>query len=178
MAIIWTFAGGVAADRRIGAIGDAVAGNEHAARAENIDAVAVLARAAAVGANAHDAVVGDDAAVLAGLRAPNLDAVVGAVDDGVVQDFQSRRVETADACLHGAAVTVQSEMVPAQRSSVMPLATLRDDVQTAQLEPRAVLHAEKRVGLPGIERLVGAVEREVFKNGAVGAIAAEEGCPA
>ena len=58
--------GGVAADGAEGAIGDAVAGDEHAAGAKDVDAVAVLAGAAAVGPDAHDAVGGDDAAVLAG----------------------------------------------------------------------------------------------------------------
>ena len=117
--------GGVAADRRVGAVGDAVAGHEHAAGAKNVDAVAVLPGAAAVGADALDAVVGDDAAVLAGLRAPDLDAVVGAVGDRVVQDVEARSHRGCGCRPACAVVTVQSVTLPAQSSSAMPLAALR-----------------------------------------------------
>ena len=86
----------VAAHGAEGAVGDAVAGDEHAAGAKNVDAVAVLAGAAAVGPDAHDAVGGDDAAVLAGVGAPDLDAVVAAVGNVVVGNFQPRRVDAAD----------------------------------------------------------------------------------
>ncbi len=72
-----------------------------------------------------------------------------------------------------AAVTVQSASVPEHRSSAIPLAALRDELQIAKYEPGAVLQAQKRAGLLGIEHLVGAVEHEALKARAVRGLAAE-----
>src|SRR5262249_30955913 len=76
--------GGVAADRGVGAVVDAVARHQDIPGSKRVDAVSVLAGAAAVGADALDAVVGDDAAILTLFRAPDLDTVVGAVGDAIV----------------------------------------------------------------------------------------------
>ena len=62
--------------------------DDHIAGAVDIDAVAVLAGAAVGGADALDAVVGDQRAVFAFCRPPHQDAVIAAVADGVAGDLK------------------------------------------------------------------------------------------
>src|SRR3979411_3179561 len=78
--------GGIAADRREGAVMDAVTAHDHVAGAVRIDGVAELTGAAGVVADFLDAVVEHHGAVLARNLAQDLDAVVAGLahDVGVV----------------------------------------------------------------------------------------------
>src|SRR5215510_1145636 len=85
--------GGVAAHGGEGAVLDPVAAHDHVAGAKDVDRVAVLPRAAGAVGDVLDAVVGDDGAVVAGGRAPDLDAVVAGAADAVARDHQSAGIE-------------------------------------------------------------------------------------
>src|SRR5262249_21261731 len=63
---------------------------------EHVDGIAVLAGAAGAVADGLDAVVGHDGAVVARLRAPDLDAVVAGAADGVARDQEARCVQRMD----------------------------------------------------------------------------------
>src|SRR5262249_53839721 len=88
--------GGIAAHRGECAVLDAVAAHAHIAGAEYVDAIAVLARAAGAIEDRLDAVVDDEAAVVARLAAPDLDAVVTGAGDRVARDQEPARVERMD----------------------------------------------------------------------------------
>ena len=172
--MIWMSEAAVAAHGGVGAVGDAVAGDEHAAGAEDVDAVAVLAGAAGVGADARDAVAGDDAAVLAGLRAPHLDAVVAAVGDVVVHDLEARRVDAADGGLDGGGDGAVGDAAGA--------AFKRDAVGGAarELRWRSACRGELRARerrCVRVEHLVGAVEHDTFEQDAVGVVGGDEAPP-
>ena len=62
--------------------------------AERVDAIAVLAGAAAARLDAFDAVAGDDGAVFRRLPAMHEDAAIGAVGDGVAGDLPVRSAST------------------------------------------------------------------------------------
>ena len=177
LAMIWMSDDRVAAHGAEGAVGDAVAGDEHAAGAENVDAVAVLAGAAAVGPDAHDAVGGDDAAVLAGLGAPHLDAVVAAVGDVVVGNLQPRRVDAADGGLDDRVDGAVGDAAGTgdERDAVGGAARHRQAVQT---HAAAIAEGDEALGAAVIERLVGAVEHETFEQDPVGLVGGDEGAAA
>src|SRR5690606_35631028 len=98
-------AGAVGADGREGAVGDVIVGDDDVAGAEDVDAVAVLAGAAAARRDALDAVAGDDGAVAAGLPATDQDAAVGSVATAVpplptisqrsIMKLATRRISTS-----------------------------------------------------------------------------------
>src|SRR5207302_8317294 len=88
--------GGIAAYRRERAIPDAVAADADIGGTKDIDSIAVLARAARAIGDRVDDIVGDDGAVVASGRTPDLDAVVaGAVDD-VARDHETACVDAVD----------------------------------------------------------------------------------
>src|SRR5690606_2769236 len=82
---------------RIGAIGNAIVRDQDAPRAVHIDTVSILPRPTALGGDVLDAVGRDDGAVLSGRAAPDLDAVVGALGNVVVRDFEPTCVEAEKA---------------------------------------------------------------------------------
>src|SRR3990170_76229 len=92
-----TIRAGIGADRREGAVGDAVSADQHGTRAKHIDSVAVLAAAAAPGGDPLDTVRRDDGGVLALLRPPHHDAVVAAVPHMVMRDLKTAGVLAKEA---------------------------------------------------------------------------------
>jgi hypothetical protein len=169
--------GGVAAHGGVGAVGDAVAGDEDAAGPEDAHAFTVLARAASVGADAHDAVAGHDAAVLAGLRAPHLDTVVAAVGDVVVNDIEAQCVDAADGGLHGGGdgAVGNAAATGLKRDSVGGTAGER---QMAQAHAARVADRDEAVSATRVEHLVAAVEDDTFEQDAVGVVGGDEGAAA
>ncbi len=69
---------------------------------------------------------------------------------------------------------MQSETLPAQAVSEMPLARLRVSVRWRRRTPRELRIETSAV----IERLVGAVEDEAFEQDAVGVVGGDEGAAA
>src|ERR1700737_341998 len=86
----------IAAHRRERRIADTVAAHADIMRAIHVDRVAVLSRAAGLRRDVLDAVVDHLRAVVAFLRAPYLNAVVGDIADGVARDDKAARVERMD----------------------------------------------------------------------------------
>src|ERR1700737_1688781 len=83
------------AERRAGVVGDLVVGRR-IMPAIHVDRVSVLSRAAGLRRDVLDAVVDHLRAVVAFLRAPYLNAVVGDIADGVARDDKAARVERMD----------------------------------------------------------------------------------
>ncbi len=166
---------GVAAYGAESAVGDAVAGDVDAAGAEDVHAVAVLARAATIGADAHDAVARHDAAVLAGPGAPHLDAVVAAVGDVVVGDLYARGVDAADGRLQhiGDGAIGDATGTTRQRDAVGGAAA---ECEVPQAHVARVAHVDQPVG--GAEHLVAAVEHDALDEDAVGMFRGDEAVPA
>ena len=103
-----------------------------AAGAKDADRVAVGSVAAGVGADALDAIVPDDRAVISRRRAPDLQAVGAAAVDVIVRDRQPRRIETVQRRLR---------QVAERRALDAPAAAL-------ELEPIALRVLERAIDQP------------------------------
>src|SRR5690606_27029987 len=89
-------AGAVEPDRRESAIGNVVAGDDDAVGAEDIDAVAVLAIAAATPVDTCNAVARDDGRVSAVAAAPDADAGIAAIGDAAARDGEPEPIHGVD----------------------------------------------------------------------------------
>ena len=157
------------------AVGDAVRGHEHAAGAIDVDAVAVLACAAGPGADAVDAVHGDDGAVGTLLRAPYQNAVVGGAVDRIVRDLETFGVEAEQCRLQRAGDAAAGDEAGASCE--------RDAVRRARLD-REVAQGDLRAAVQFDEPTRTRIDRaaadqgEAVQSGAVGALAGQQGCAA
>src|SRR5690606_19241852 len=79
-----------------GAIGNVVIGNDDFVGLEDVDAITVLAVAAALPVDPADGVAGDDRAVAPGLVAPDADAGISGAGNAVAADHQAATVLAVD----------------------------------------------------------------------------------
>ena len=111
---------GIAAHRREGAVFDPVPANDHIGRAKDVDAVAVLTRAARTIADVGNAVVDDNGAVVAARGAPDLDAVIAGAIDKVTRDHKTAGVDDVNRCV-ATPLTAFSLISPATEMHTRPL---------------------------------------------------------
>ena len=156
--------GGVAAHGREGRARDAVAAHDHVAGAEDVDGVAVLARAAALVGDVLDAVVEHQRAVVGLRRSPDQDAVVAGAADGVVLDRKAAGVHREDRGF-GGVVYLGAGDGAFDAFEGDAVATRIDDLAIDDADRAAERQAHQRAVVR--QRLVGAVDGQAGEGDVV-----------